>query len=189
MSVKIFVADYSKYSFVVSGDGTKDHKEVLKNMGGKWNPNLSLNGTPIKGWIFSLKKKDEVRAYLEGREEPVNIPFAKVVEDLTSCAKVSELVKDFTAFDTATKSFANELMSSYLPKVEMVDKSTQTDRADDEDDSVDNLEKDLNKLVVEKSAPKLDNTYFACECGIKVLRKNRVRHLDSLTHKQMIAGK
>ena len=189
MSVKIFVADYSKYSFVVFGDGTKDHKEAFKSMGGKWNPNLSLNCTPIKGWIFSLKKKDEVRAYLEGREEDQKLPFGKVVEDLTSCAKVSELVKDFTAFDTATKSFANELMSGYLPKVEMVDKSTQTDRADDEDDSVDNLEKDLNKLVVEKSAPKLDNTYFACECGIKVLRKNRVRHLDSLTHKQMIAGK
>lgn len=169
---KIFLADYSKYSFVVSGDGTKEHKEELKKMGGKWNPNLTLNGTAIKGWIFSLKKKNEVQAYLDD-------------------IKVEEVAKDFSAFDTATKVFANELMSGYLPKVEMVDKSTQTEPADtlEEDDPVDDLEEDLNKLVVEKSVPKLDNTYFACECGIKVLRKNRVRHLASLTHTQIIAGK
>jgi len=82
MLVQIFLADYSKYSFVVSGDGTKDHKEAFKNMGGKWNPNLSLNGTPIKGWIFSFKKKDQVQAYLTGSKEDQKLPFGKVVEEI-----------------------------------------------------------------------------------------------------------
>ena len=42
---------YNKLSFVVRGD-TEIIKENLKQLGGRWNPNLK-NGA---GWLFNIKK-------------------------------------------------------------------------------------------------------------------------------------
>jgi hypothetical protein len=42
---------YNKLSFVVRGD-TEMIKENLKQLGGRWNPNLK-NGA---GWLFNIKK-------------------------------------------------------------------------------------------------------------------------------------
>ena len=62
MSLKLL--KYSEQSFVLVGDDTKRIKDDLVNLGGKWNPNLNLDGKPIKGWIFSSKKVDSVRQLL-----------------------------------------------------------------------------------------------------------------------------
>jgi len=51
--------DYSDKAIVVRGD-TKDHKEDLKKLGGKYNANLR-DGS---GWIFSKKNEDKVLAYI-----------------------------------------------------------------------------------------------------------------------------
>lgn len=207
MSVKLILADYSKYSFVVCGDGTKLHKETFKKFGGKWNRNLTLNGGSIQGWVFSLKNKDEVLTYLQGSKEAVNLPFAKVVEAVdVSHAKI---VEEFTAFGTATKKFSDELMSR--PKVEMCDNSTQTEPEDIavlepaqesvleapvesflDDPVTRNLLNDFSNLLMKEAAlpvPKLDNTYFSCDCGMKVLRKNRTRHTNSESCKRILAEK
>jgi hypothetical protein len=53
MSIK--VEDYSSKSIVVYGE-TKIYKEKLKELGGKYNGNLSVG----PGWVFSNKKKDEI---------------------------------------------------------------------------------------------------------------------------------
>jgi|688.fasta_scaffold1748369_2 hypothetical protein len=66
MSIKI--EDYSERSFVVYGD-TKIHKEKLKEMGGKYNPHLSIGC----GWIFSIKKKEEVMMWKETLAEELKI--------------------------------------------------------------------------------------------------------------------
>ena len=42
------VEDYSEKSIVVRGD-TKEHKDALKQLGGKWNSRLRDGA----GWIFS----------------------------------------------------------------------------------------------------------------------------------------
>lgn len=57
---KLTLTAYSQYSFVVRGD-TKPHKEELKNLGGKWNPNLKDGA----GWIFSNKRLDTVKKFVE----------------------------------------------------------------------------------------------------------------------------
>lgn len=44
---------YTDRSILVKGD-TKSMKDQLKEIGGKWNPTL-------KGWIFSIKKEDEIK--------------------------------------------------------------------------------------------------------------------------------
>jgi hypothetical protein len=56
----IYIMDYSEKCFVVHGD-TKEIKDNLKNMGGRWNANLRDN---IKGWIFHMSKKKEVQDFI-----------------------------------------------------------------------------------------------------------------------------
>lgn len=54
------IVDYTEKSFVVLGD-TKPHKTLLKELGGKYNPNLKVGA----GWIFSKKKKKDVKKALK----------------------------------------------------------------------------------------------------------------------------
>ena len=60
MSLEIYEG-YSERSFVVRGDGTKDNKEFLKKLGGKWNTKL----TGGSGWIFSNKHLDKVKKFID----------------------------------------------------------------------------------------------------------------------------
>ena len=52
---------YSEKSFVVRGDDTKNQKDKLKDLGGKWNSNLKDGG----GWIFSNNNKNKVQDWLK----------------------------------------------------------------------------------------------------------------------------
>ena len=52
--------DYSERSFVIFGDDTKIHKDKLKELGGKYNSNLSIG----KGWIFSKKSQEKVNEWM-----------------------------------------------------------------------------------------------------------------------------
>ena len=63
------IIDYSEKSIVVIGD-TKDIKEQLKELGGRYNPNLTVDGEKIKGWIFSKRKEEEVRNLIEQPSTP-----------------------------------------------------------------------------------------------------------------------
>lgn len=58
MSIKL--EDYSAKCIVVYGD-TKVHKEKLKELGGKYNGNLSVG----PGWVFSNKKREELMKWKE----------------------------------------------------------------------------------------------------------------------------
>jgi hypothetical protein len=53
------LVDYSEKAFAVIGD-TKSHKDILKELGGKYNPYLSCG----KGWIFSKKAQEKVEQFV-----------------------------------------------------------------------------------------------------------------------------
>lgn len=57
------VVGYSEKAIALFGN-TKDIKEQLKEMGGRFNPSLKYNGGKRAGWIFSKKQADKVRALL-----------------------------------------------------------------------------------------------------------------------------
>ena len=59
MEAKIRLIDYSEKAFAIIGE-TKEIKETLKSLGGRYNPHLNCGA----GWIFSKKKEQEVRAKL-----------------------------------------------------------------------------------------------------------------------------
>lgn len=55
------IEEYSEKAIVVRGD-TKEHRDELKLLGGKWNDRL--RGGP--GWIFSKKFESKVEKYVNG---------------------------------------------------------------------------------------------------------------------------
>lgn len=54
------IVDYSEKAIAVFGE-TKEIKEQLKEIGGRFNPSLRYNGEKRTGWIFSKKQEDKVR--------------------------------------------------------------------------------------------------------------------------------
>jgi len=62
----MFLSKYSEKSFVVTGN-TKDHKEELKEMGGRYNAKLSCGS----GWIFSFNRKEQVESWVQKKQPSV----------------------------------------------------------------------------------------------------------------------
>jgi len=62
--------DYTDKSFVVVGD-TKNIKDRLKELGGRYNPNLTHPETKerLSAWIFSKKQKEKVESFISNPEK------------------------------------------------------------------------------------------------------------------------
>jgi hypothetical protein len=54
--------NYSDRSFVLFGDDTRNHKDLIKSLGGKWNGGLinPITDERFGGWIFSNKNLNAV---------------------------------------------------------------------------------------------------------------------------------
>lgn len=61
----MYCTTYTEKSIVVRGE-TRDHKEELKNLGGKWNGKLTDKSTQEQfgGWIFPASKQEQVKKWL-----------------------------------------------------------------------------------------------------------------------------
>lgn len=57
------LVEYSPLSFAIFGERTKELKDTLHELGGKFNRFLKRNGQPEPGWIFSKKREQEVRQF------------------------------------------------------------------------------------------------------------------------------
>jgi hypothetical protein len=66
------IQEYSAKSFVVRGN-TKEYKDKLKSLGGKWNPNLTdkETGSRFGGWIFGNNKRKLVEEYIENQQQAI----------------------------------------------------------------------------------------------------------------------
>lgn len=58
------IKDYTDKSFVLCGEETKNHKDYIKELGGKWNSNLKTG----PGWIFSMNQKEKVHELIKTTE-------------------------------------------------------------------------------------------------------------------------
>jgi len=65
LSKNIYIQEYSLKSFVVRGE-TRDYKESLKVMGGKWNSRLTDKETGDKfgAWLFWSDKRSDVKNWI-----------------------------------------------------------------------------------------------------------------------------
>jgi hypothetical protein len=59
----MILSTYSDKSFVITGN-TKEYKDELKEMGGRWNSKLTCGS----GWIFSLTKKKDLESWLQTKQ-------------------------------------------------------------------------------------------------------------------------
>lgn len=74
----IEIHDYTEKSFIVIGD-TKSIKDDLKMIGGRFNPNLTLEGERVAGWVFSKNKRLEIEELVSGERDNFVEGFLKVM--------------------------------------------------------------------------------------------------------------
>ena len=74
--MSISIVNYSEKAIAVFGN-TKEIKDHLLSIGGKFNPSLKQNEERVAGWIFPSSKREEVKkiitAYSQGSLEPVKV--------------------------------------------------------------------------------------------------------------------
>ena len=58
-NLNIQMKEYSDKSIIVYGD-TKPYKDLLKELKGRYNSNLRVDGEKVSGWIFSKKHKENL---------------------------------------------------------------------------------------------------------------------------------
>lgn len=103
------IIDYSEKAIAIVGD-TKDIKDKLKELGGRFNPRLSCGA----GWVFSKKQRAEVEKLLQGGM--VEKSASKPKED--DCSAVwKKNLEDFCA----TKKDADYYRKHYLGAVKVGD--------------------------------------------------------------------
>jgi len=86
----ITIVPYSDKSIAVIGN-TLEYKDILKDLGGKYNPNLTINGSKTAGWIFSKKKYEQVISALNLKEpaQLLTITNSKTWNDVMSEYKLT----------------------------------------------------------------------------------------------------
>ena len=70
--LNVEIIDYSAKSIAVIGD-TKPYKDLLQDLGGRFNKFLTVKGSKVPGWIFSNNKRGQV-------EEALGMSTTKPVE-------------------------------------------------------------------------------------------------------------
>ena len=86
--MSIIIEDYTAKSIVVYGD-TKVYKDKLKELGGKYNGNLSVG----PGWVFSNKKKEEIIEWQKSLQSNVQQSQSLVV-DIEKLKEENEKLKE-----------------------------------------------------------------------------------------------
>ena len=84
------IEDYTDKSFVVFGE-TKNFKDILKELGGKFNSNLKVG----PGWIFSKANKEKVENWMKSTPNTQTFPNHLITKSSSSNKKnLSKLVID-----------------------------------------------------------------------------------------------
>ena len=141
------IENYSDKSFVIRGD-TRDVKEELKRLGGKYNSRL--RGGP--GWIFPKSKRDEVVEFAGDDLEEIDVvemPAAKACAKAVAkacakaCAEREALLDGAKPVAAASSNGTDVLLRQLISKIDALDakishlaKPTrqQATGADDSDD-------------------------------------------------------
>jgi hypothetical protein len=111
------IEDYTEKSFVVFGE-TKNFKETLKELGGKYNSNLKVG----PGWVFSKSNKEQVEQWMNSisnikyisnikSKEEREFSMSKMIDEYSN--KIFEIDEDFDLkkMDKYRMSFLQMLIS------------------------------------------------------------------------------
>jgi hypothetical protein len=85
--------DYTEKSIIILGEKTKELKEKLKDLGGRYNPHLTHpeSKEKIAAWIFSKKNKEKLEEFVNSGGE---MQVEPKVTKKASKEKVREIIED-----------------------------------------------------------------------------------------------
>jgi hypothetical protein len=107
------IEDYTEKSFVVFGE-TKNFKETLKELGGKYNSNLKVG----PGWVFSKSNKDQVEQWVKSissipkmKKDEGEFSISKMIDEYSN--KIFDIDEEFDLkkMDKYRMSFFHMLIS------------------------------------------------------------------------------
>jgi len=87
--MSISIVNYSEKAIAVFGN-TKDIKDHLSALGGKFNPSLKQNDERVPGWVFPNSKKEEVRKIITAFSQGTLGEPPKKVEKASSSSAPAE---------------------------------------------------------------------------------------------------
>lgn len=104
---KFRIIDYSGKAIAVVGD-TRDIKDKLKELGGRFNPRLTCGA----GWIFSKKQQTEVEKLLQGGKVEKSVPKPKAKKNEAIEEAKAEYVKVWKDDERMIKFCQNEISNA-----------------------------------------------------------------------------
>jgi hypothetical protein len=118
--------NYTEKSIVVRGD-TKEYKEELKKLGGKYNANLKGGG----GWIFSKKVEDKVFQFISSPKVE-GTPVIQKEDKCNNPTKIIPLMSEIKKYIYTLSSeqkieFINEVVCMCKPTVKIIVSSSTDD--------------------------------------------------------------
>jgi len=87
--MSISIVNYSEKAIAVFGN-TKDIKDHLAGLGGKFNPSLKQNDERVPGWVFPTSKKEEVRKIITAFSQGTLGEPPKKVEKVSAVSSPAE---------------------------------------------------------------------------------------------------
>jgi hypothetical protein len=112
--MSIYIEDYTEKSFVVLGE-TKEHKENLKKLGGKWNSKLRDDKA---GWIFMMKDKSIVQDYIDsGKVVNTNINSSTIPTTYYQKQEYQELLEEIKLLRSEMSLLREQFKSISKPQV------------------------------------------------------------------------
>ncbi len=87
--MSISIVNYSEKAIAVFGN-TKDIKDHLAALGGKFNPSLKQNDERVPGWVFPTGKREEVKKIITAFSQGTLGESPKKVEKVSSVSSPAE---------------------------------------------------------------------------------------------------
>ena len=115
MPTTLYIQEYSPKSFVVRGE-TREYKDSLKALGGKWNSSLTdkQSGDKFGAWLFWGEKRKEINEWIE--------KGCKVVNDCSQ-PNSSERTQRSSAF--SSESYNRDPIASLEAKIDALTKMVE----------------------------------------------------------------
>lgn len=106
--MSISIVNYSEKAIAVFGN-TKDIKDHLAALGGKFNPSLKQNDERVPGWVFPTSKKEEVRKIITSFSQGTLGEPPKKVEKIS------------TVSSTETFTISKEMFLALVTRIEKLE--------------------------------------------------------------------
>ena len=132
MEANLKILSYSDRAVVVIGD-TRKYKEALKAMGGRWNPNLSIDSeeSSSKGWIFSKKKLKNLKEFVANPDSVSSTSSASSKLDIN---KLKSIIESCLESNHGLKEIKQNLISMNEKLAELIDLLAADESEVSEDD-------------------------------------------------------